>query len=80
VKDSFPIGVLSNGMLLFGVLFGVAIPELVHYELRWMLMRRASPSAFELWALSLAHEEPNNPLRDVRQRYRFYFYAHLPIH
>lgn len=57
VKDSLTIGLLSsNGMLLFGVLFGIAIPGLVLYGLRWKLVRRASPSAFGLWALSLAHE------------------------
>lgn len=50
VKDSLTIG------LLFGVLFGIAIPGLVLYGLRWKLVRRASPSAFGLWALSLAHE------------------------
>lgn len=57
-KDSITIFVmLANGMLLFGILFLVAIPGLVLYALRWKLVPRgANRVGGWLWLLTLVHE------------------------
>ena len=59
LKDSITIVLmLTNGMLLFGVLFLVAIPGLVLYGQRWKQVRNYGtlPSQWVHWAMSLAHE------------------------
>jgi hypothetical protein len=59
VKDTITIGLmLSTGMLIFGILFGVAIPGLVLYCLRWQQTRRYGRNARGgwLWLLTLLHE------------------------
>ena len=58
VKDSITIvAMLSTGMLLFGILFGVAIPGLVLYAMRWKLVPRGTNRAGSwLWVLTLVHE------------------------
>jgi len=49
---------LSTGMLIFGVLFGIAIPGLVLYCLRWKLVPEGAnrDRTGWLWLLTLAHE------------------------
>jgi hypothetical protein len=58
VKDSITIVMmLSTGMLVFGILFGVAIPGLVLYALRWKLVPRGTNRVGGwLWVLTLVHE------------------------
>ncbi|WP_208177101.1 hypothetical protein [Hymenobacter negativus] len=59
VKDSITIVLmLSTGMLIFGVLFGIAIPGLALYCLRWKLVPEGARqvSSGWLWLLTLVHE------------------------
>lgn len=59
VKDSITIVLmLSTGMLIFGVLFGIAIPGLVLYCLRWKLVpeRASQERGGWLWLFTLVHE------------------------
>lgn len=59
VKDSITIVLmLSTGMLIFGVLFGIAIPGLVLYCLRWKLVPESANQGRSgvLWLLTLVHE------------------------
>ena len=59
VKDSITIVLmLSTGLLLFGICFGIAIPGLVFYAKRWKQVRRAGSQASGggLWLLTLLHE------------------------
>lgn len=56
-KDTVTI-VLMNILLLFGLMFGVAIPGLILYFLRWRLVREkgSRKGAATIWALSCLHE------------------------
>jgi hypothetical protein len=59
MKDTVTIILmLSTGMLIFGVLFGIAVPGLVLYCLRWKLVPEGASQhrAGWLWLLTLAHE------------------------
>ncbi|MGI4863625.1 MAG: hypothetical protein ACRYFZ_06845 [Janthinobacterium lividum] len=49
---------LADGTLLFGIFFGIGIPGLILYVLRWRQVRRrvGRGSILVLAALSLAHE------------------------
>lgn len=57
LKDTVTIG-LMNILLLFGLMFGIAIPGLVLYFLRWRLVRGKGSrgSAAVIWALGCLHE------------------------
>lgn len=59
VKDSVIIFLmLTTGMLIFGVLFGIAIPGLVLYFQRWKLVPEGASQERGgwLWLLTLVHE------------------------
>ena len=58
-KDTFNILLmLADGTLIFGIIFGIGIPGLILYALRWRQVRRrvGRGSILVLAALSLAHE------------------------
>ncbi|OUJ75451.1 hypothetical protein [Hymenobacter crusticola] len=57
IKDTLTI-LGMNVLLVFGILFGIGIPGLILYGLRWKLTRGgATPTrAIVLWALTTVHE------------------------
>ncbi|GGE95565.1 hypothetical protein [Hymenobacter cavernae] len=57
IKDTLTI-LGMNILLIFGIMFGVAIPGLVLYFLRWRLTRGKSSrtGALLLWGIGVLHE------------------------